>query len=334
MTTLKLMMTLKLIMLVSLDHDPVDVESPVSELDEKHVDQYLDQDSPVDVPDFPEYHKNRRNSSRLAAKQASSKALENIVTDNEGGTGGLFNTSVHFKKKNPLTTLAPYRVDPNTRKQALASLQKEEWLEAERKELQSIYSHQVWDLVPRTLGMNVLGCRFVYKTKRNPDGSIYRYKVRLVAQGFKQREGIDFAETYASTVRMQSVRLVLWLANFYRMILWKVDIETFFLYGSMKEDVYMSQPSGYESGDAMVCKLNKSLYGTKQAMRYANEKLKSVLLSLGFSPLKSDGNVFFQTVGTEVILLCNFVDDILCACSSDKLMLQIYKGIQKSFRCT
>ena len=317
-----------------LSTETVDVDE-----DEKHVDpdfssQHTDFD--LDVPDFPEHHKNRRNSSRLAAKQASSKALEKIVTDNEGGTGGRFNTVQFKKKKNPLTSLAPYRVDPNTRKQALDSLQKEEWLEAERKELQSIYSHQVWDLVPRTPGMNVLGCRFVYKTKRHTDGSVYRFKVRLVAQGFKQREGIDFEETYASTVRMQSVRLVLWLANFYRMVLWKVDIETFFLYGTMKENVYMLQPPGYESGDVgtMVCKLNKSLYGTKQAMRYANEKLKAVLLSLGFSPLKSDGNVFTQTVGTDIILLCNFVDDILCACTSNTLMLNVYKGIENNFRCT
>ena len=89
---------------------------------------------------------------------------------------------------------------------------------------------KVWEIVPRTPDMNVLGCRFVYKTKRKPDRSIERWKCRLVVQGFKQQEGIDYHETFASTVNMQSVRIFFWLVVRFDLELFQIDIKTFFLY--------------------------------------------------------------------------------------------------------
>ena len=146
-----------------------------------------------------------------------------------------------------------------------------------------MYEMKVWEIVPRTPEMNVLGCRFVYKTKRKPDRSIERWKCRLVAQGFKQQEGIDYNETFASTVNMQSVRIFFWLVVRFDLELFKIDIKTFFLYGVLDETLYMEQPKGYEEKprDMYVCKLIKSLYGTKQGMRCANKHLDTKLRLIG-----------------------------------------------------
>ena len=114
--------------------------------------------------------------------------------------------------------------------------------------------------------MNVLGCKFVYTKKRKPNGEVYRRKVRLVAKGFKQKEGIDFSATFSTTVAMQAVRFTLWLSVVYRLFLWKVDIKTFFLYGELKENIFMDQPPGYRQGNK-VCRLLKTIYGLKQSAR-------------------------------------------------------------------
>ena len=209
--------------------------------------------------------------------------------------------------------------DPKTRKQALDCPRRSEWLSAEREELQSIAERQVWELVPRQPGMNVLGCRFVYKTKRAPDGSIRRYKVRLVAQGFGQKEGVDFRDIFATTVAFQAVRTVLWVAVYYRFYMCKIDIKTFFLYGRLKETIYMAQPPGYANDPSKVCKLSRAIYGLKQAMRVAYEELCEKLKSLKFKRLKTDQNVHFRRVGKDVVILCIWVDDILCFTSSREL---------------
>jgi histone deacetylase 1/2 len=223
--------------------------------------------------------------------------------------------------------------DPTTRAEALASDQKEEWLAAEQAELQSIQERSVWTLVDKKPGMNVLGCRFVYKTKRKPDGTIERFKVRLVAQGFKQKEGIDFHDVFATTVAWQSVRIVLWLAVFYKMLMVKIDIKTFFLYGDLKETIYMKQPPGYTQGDK-VCKLVKSLYGLKQSMRCALETLAKALRKQGVEPLVTDPNVFFRRNGEDVIIVCAWVDDLLCFFSSDKVKKDFIRDLEESFELT
>ena len=98
--------------------------------------------------------------------------------------------------------------DPTTQGKAYESACAQEWENAEIEEMASIYQHNVGTLVKREKNMNVLGSRFVYKSKRKPDGTIYRWKARLVCQGFKQIEGIDFHETFSSHARLPSIKLL------------------------------------------------------------------------------------------------------------------------------
>lgn len=186
-----------------------------------------------------------------------------------------------------------YARDPETRAEALASDERDEWLAAEQEELKSIAEHGVWTLVDPTPGMNVLGSKFVYKLKRHPDGTIDKFKVRLVAQGFKQKQGVDYQEVFATTAALQAIRMVLWIATFYKFFIWKLDIKTFFLYGELEEQIFMKQPPGYEQGNK-VCLLVKSLYGLKQSMRRALMVLSEQLALRGIFPLKTDQNIYYR----------------------------------------
>ena len=129
--------------------------------------------------------------------------------------------------------------------------------------------------------MHVLRCRWVYKYKRDHTGNVVRYKARLVIQGFGQKFGIDFFDTFAPVARMSSIRLVLAIAAVLDLILHQLDIVTAFLEADVEEVIIMSQPEGFvevgPNGERMVCRLRKSLYGLKQAPRNWNKELDSFL---------------------------------------------------------
>ena len=130
-------------------------------------------------------------------------------------------------------------------------------------------------LVPLPPGKRAVGSKWVYRCKENADGSLDVRKSRLVAQGFSQTEGVDFNETFAPTLRYSTLRTVLALASMEGWKLGHVDVSTAYLYGDLEEEIYMEQPKGYNAklgpnGEKLYCKLEKSLYGLKQAGRNWN----------------------------------------------------------------
>ena len=137
-------------------------------------------------------------------------------------------------------------------------------------EFQALQRQQTWSLVPTPPYVNlVVGCKWVFKLKLNSDGSISRYKSRLVAKGFHQQASVDFHETFSPVVKPAIVRLVLAIAMSCRWELRQLDVSNAFLHGYLKEEVYMHQPPGYVDPvhPNYVCKLQKSLYVLKQAPR-------------------------------------------------------------------
>lgn len=121
---------------------------------------------------------------------------------------------------------------------------------------------------------------WVFKIKRRTDGSIERHKSRLVAKGYSQRPGIDYKETFSPVIRLESVRILLAIVARDDLEMIHFDVKTAFLYGDLREDIYMRQPRGYEKDGNLVCKLQKSLYGLKQAPREWNRCFMSFLNSL------------------------------------------------------
>ena len=136
------------------------------------------------------------------------------------------------------------------------------------KEIEALEVTNTWSLVPLPPGKRPIDCKWVYRVKYLPDGTIERYKVRLVAKGFTQKFGLDYSETFSPIAKSVSVRIVLTLAAVKGWSLHQMDVNNAFLHGDLDEDVYMCLPPGFHSkGANVVCKLNMSLYGLKQASR-------------------------------------------------------------------
>lgn len=178
-------------------------------------------------------------------------------------------------------------------------------------------------MVPCPPNMNIVGSKWIFKVKRNPDGSVSRYKARLVAQGFSQSKGLDYDETFSHIVRHSTVRVLLALAAMNNWELRQLDVKNAFLHGDLKEEVYMSQPKGFEDPNFPnhVCLFQKSLYGLKQAPRAWHEKFTSFLPSLGFSFSHSDPSLFIRHTPAGMVALLLYVDDIVIT-SSDALGIQ------------
>ncbi|GKD32728.1 zinc finger, CCHC-type containing protein [Tanacetum coccineum] len=146
------------------------------------------------------------------------------------------------------------------------------------------------------------------------DGTIDKFKARLVIQGFRQKEWIDYFDTYAPVARISTIRLLIALAATHNLVILQMDVNTSFLNGDLEEDIYMKQPEGFvmSSNEHKVCKLIKSLYGLKQAPKQWHHKFDEVVLSKGFVLNQSDKCVYckFDESGKGVII-CLYVGDML-----------------------
>ncbi|KAL4388206.1 hypothetical protein GQ457_09G012020 [Hibiscus cannabinus] len=144
-----------------------------------------------------------------------------------------------------------------------------EWESAMDEEIEALNNNQTWELVPKAENCKPVTCKWVYRLKRNSDGTIDRCKARLVAHGFSQSYGLDYEETYSSVAKMVTLRTIFSLAAMRGWKSWQLDVKNTFLYGELDREVFMEQPAGYVSDHYPyhVCHLKKSLYGIKQAPR-------------------------------------------------------------------
>ena len=174
--------------------------------------------------------------------------------------------------------------EPLTYTEAVMSRDSDKWLQAMESEIDSMYVNQVWNLVDAPEGVNPIGCKWIYKKKIGADGQVETYKARLVAKGFRQRQGVDYDETFSPVAMLKSIRIMLAIAAYHDYEIWQMDVKTAFLNGSLEEEVYMSQPEGFVSKDKpnQVCKLKKSIYGLKQASRSWNIRFDMTVKEFGF----------------------------------------------------
>lgn len=200
---------------------------------------------------------------------------------------------------------------PQHYKAAMASVECAQWRLAIESELDSIESHHVWDLVDLPPNARALGSRWVFARKEFADGSIERYKARLVAQGFSQRPGIDVNETFAPVARSTTVRFLIAYAASANLDLQQFDFETAFLNGTMTEDVYMKIPDGFRGTvpPNKVLKLAKSMYGTRQAPREWQLAVTRLMTSRGYTAAVADPCMYHKRVGGSWIIALMYVDD-------------------------
>jgi len=167
----------------------------------------------------------------------------------------------------------------------MTSEDNEKWLAAMKSELESMRKNGVWELSVLSQGSKAIGCKWVYKTKRDSKGAIDRYKARQVAKGHTQQEGIDYTEAFSPVSTKDSFRVVMALVAHFDLHLHQMDVKTAFLNGYLKEEIYMQQPEGFvqKGQENMVCKLNKSIYGLKQASRQWYMRFDQVIKTCGFT---------------------------------------------------
>ncbi|CAF4946395.1 unnamed protein product [Pieris macdunnoughi] len=201
--------------------------------------------------------------------------------------------------------------DPETLEQALQCENSQKWISAMDDEYNSLLENNTWTLSKLPYGRVAIPCRWVFKTKIDGDGNVTRYKARLVIKGYQQKQYIDYNEVYAPVVRLSSIRYLLAIAAKYQLKIEQLDAVTAFLQGDIDVELYMSQPSRYDNGTKEVCKLNKSIYGLKQASRTWNKKLDNFLSSIGFSKSNVDPCVYYKYENEHVMFITIYVDDIL-----------------------
>ncbi|GJR19387.1 putative ribonuclease H-like domain-containing protein [Tanacetum coccineum] len=177
----------------------------------------------------------------------------------------MYSTQMVFSLQT-LLMLKEGRKEPKKVSQALAD---ESWVEAMQEELLQFKLQEVWVLCDLPEGKRVIGTKWVFRNKRDERGTIIKNKARLVAQGYRQEEGVDYDEVFAPVARIEAIRLFLAFASFMGFIVYQMDVKSAFLYGNITEEVYVKQPPGFEdpAHPNKVYRVVKALYGLHQAPR-------------------------------------------------------------------
>ena len=167
--------------------------------------------------------------------------------------------------------------------------------------------------------------------KLNSDGTVERFKARLVARGFTQVYGMDYTETFSPVVKHGLIRLLLAFAVSTDMFMQQFDIKTAFLYGQLEEEIYMQQPPGYVKNSNLVCRLKGSLYGLKQAPRCFNNKFVEVLKKFDMQSSDADTCVFIKSSNQNKLILAIYVDDGLVLSNNNQLTKQLLNHLEENF---
>jgi len=213
------------------------------------------------------------------------------------------------------------------------ALKDESWIVAMQDELNQFTKSEVWTLVPQSDCMNVIGTRWIYRNKLDEAGVITRNNGRLVAKGYNQEEGIDYDETFTLVARLEVVRPLLAFACMSGFKLFQMDVKSAFLNGFINEEVYVSQPPGFEDHQHPnhVCKLKKALYGLKQTPRQWYERLSNFLLSHNYERGKIDKSIFIKKSKFAIILVQIYVVDIIVGAINDCLCEEFLAAMQGEF---
>ncbi|GKA14071.1 zinc finger, CCHC-type containing protein [Tanacetum coccineum] len=193
------------------------------------------------------------------------------------------------------------------------ALEDESWVDAMQEELLQFEIQKVWILVDLPFGKKAIGTKWVYRNKKDERGVVVRNKARLVAQGHRQEEGIDYDEVFAPVARIEAIRIFLAFASYMGFIVYQMDVKSAFLYGKIDEEVYVSQPPGFldPKYPQKVYKVVKALYGLHQAPRAWYATLSTFLLKNGYRRGTIDKTLFIKKDKHDIILVQVYVDDII-----------------------
>ena len=204
------------------------------------------------------------------------------------------------------------------------------------EELKMIEKNGTWSLVDKPFDKKIIGVKWVFKVKQNADGSINKYKARLVVKGYAQQFGVDFFDTFAPVARLDTIRLLLALSAHQNWKVYQLDVKSAFLNGFLEEEIYVEQPEGFvakgEENKALL--LKKALYGLKQAPRAWYSRIDNFLLKMGFNKSLSEATLYVKTRDCDKIIVSIYVDDLLVTGSNFELVKEFKVQMFESFEMT
>ena len=217
--------------------------------------------------------------------------------------------------------------EPKTLSAARRCSDASKWEQAVQEEYDSLIANGTWELAALPEDRSTVGCKWVFRTKKDASGNIVRYKARLVAKGYSQVEGVDFNETFAPVAKFSTIRCILALGAAMDLEIHQMDVKTAFLNGELEEDIFMDQPEGFvqEGNEHLVCKLKKSLYGLRQSPRAWYEKIHQFFAEEGFYRSHADHSLYIKQSSSFLLIVIIYVDDLIML-SSDLTVLQELKS--------
>ncbi|GKD80501.1 retrovirus-related pol polyprotein from transposon TNT 1-94 [Tanacetum coccineum] len=207
------------------------------------------------------------------------------------------------------------------------------WIEAMQDELHQFDRLQVWELIVKPFGKTVIKLKWLWKNKKDEGQTVIRNKVRLVAKGYAQEEGIDFEESFAPVARLEAVRIFVAYAAHKSFLIYQMDVKTTFLNGPMKEEVYVVRLDGFVDLDHLekVYRLRKALYELKQAPRAWYNELSNFPMSKGFTKGTVDPTLFMIRYEEDILLVQIYVDDIIFGSTNPKFSKRFEKLMHSRF---
>lgn len=220
---------------------------------------------------------------------------------------------------------------PHTFKEAMESANSKQWVKAMDEEIQSLKENITFTLTTLPKGKKTVGGKWVYSIKTDIDGKD-RYKARFVAKGSSQKMGIDYGETFSPTANLTSVRVLLQKAAQENLVIHQMDVKTAYLHAPIEYEIYTDQPEGYEEGEGLVCKLEKSLYGLKQSGRNWNMILRECLTGNGFKQNPADHCVYAKETKYGKVIIIIWVDDLIIGGSNEEIMTDVKEMLSEKFK--
>lgn len=326
------------------DNDNNEINGPIHDNDDDHLEHYPPASAPSEPSRYPQ--RERHPPGQWWEAPAANTAAQGPSCEVTDACQHIHHYAFNSFAPRPPTDNLPRPcldgimasdIDVNlTLRQALNGPYGGYFSDAAHKEFRSLLQFRTWELRHLPKGRKAIGNKWVFKIKAKDDGSIDKFKARLVIQGFSQRPGIDFDETFAPVAHQESTRLLIALAAQHGYKTRHIDIVGAFLNGDMEEDVFMKQPDGFidpENKD-LVCKLLKALYGLRQAGNVWNKRFHNFLVKMGFVRISADPCIYILQRAKSMVILALHVDDCLMINNDNQLCDAAVRTIASEFEIT
>lgn len=232
---------------------------------------------------------------------------------------------------------------PNTIEEAMLSKYWPYWEEAIQREYSGLMGHNTWEVTNCPKGVKPVGCKWIFSIKQNPDGSIHKFKARLVLQGFSQRAGRDYDpnDVFAPVLRHTMLLLLIAIAVIFKLNISDLDVSNAYLNAEMKEEVYMRQPPGLERKDkygtpipGLACLIKRCIYGAKQSAHHWNTTFTKALTDFGLKQSATDPCLFYSLTPGDLFYVGLYVDDTIAVWEHRDTWLRFISFMEARFKIT